>query len=41
MRQAQIDVLNQTFAVAGIYFNYNPQTVREIEKTEWFSMDLG
>jgi Pregnancy-associated plasma protein-A len=41
MRQAQIDVLNQTFAVAGIHFNYNPQTVREIEKKEWFSMDLG
>lgn len=41
MRQTQIAVLNQAFAPVGITFLYDAKTVKNIEKPEWFFMDLG
>lgn len=41
MRQAQVDLLNKSFAPVGIIFRYDPSTVKEIENTQWFLMDHG
>lgn len=40
MRQEQIAVLNNSYNPAGIFFMYNPATVKTVENAEWFDMDI-
>lgn len=41
MRWAQVDVLNKSYAPAGITFKYDPATTKEVENDKWFLMDHG
>lgn len=40
-RVQQIAILNECFRVADIEFKYDPKSVKSVESSEWFAMDLG